>query len=62
VNVARGKKIFEPFTFLEPEQREYITNLWVTNQFIILYPNNFNELNSKFDEYINKDHYLLHLQ
>ena len=49
--VARGKKIFEPFSFLEPEQREYITNLWVTNQFIILYPNYFNKLNSKFVEY-----------
>ena len=51
VYLARGKKIFEPFSFFEPEQREYITNLWVTSQFIIPYPNNFNELNSKFVEY-----------
>jgi hypothetical protein len=50
VYVARGKKIFEPFSFLEAEQREYVTNLWVTSQFIIPYPNNFNELNSKFVE------------
>jgi len=51
VYLAKGKKIFEPFSFFELEQREYITNLWITKQFIILYSNNFNELNSKFVEY-----------